>query len=227
MTRRRHPAFRTPHSASGRAFTIIEVLIALAVFSMMAVGLIGAYLNVLGGYERIKTRPKLDLDVRFARNALLAEADFETAQKGDQFEGATGRHVTWTSVIEPTTTANLFLVTFTCVLSAGNNPGEREETITETFRLLRPTWASTSGFTPDAATLRTEARDRITQAQQPSPLSGLGPTTSGGSGGTTGSGGSSGGAGKNAGGDTRGGGAGKDGARQNTGGKTTGGAPKR
>ena len=169
-----------------RAFTVAEVLLALLVFGMMATVIISGYLGILESYDRARTRPKLDLDVRFARNALLAESDFETAQKGDQFEGASGRNVIWTALIEPTQTANLFQVTFTCELSAGPDPGDKEETITEIFRLLRPTWANTSGFSPDAATLRAEARDRITQSQQPSPLSGLGPAGGGSLSGATG-----------------------------------------
>lgn len=224
-------AFRIPHSG----FTVIEVLIALAICAMMGVVLVASYMNILNAYEAVAQNPKRDLDVRFARNALLAEADFETAQKGDQFEGASGRHVTWTAVIEPTQTANLFQVTFTCELGAGPNPQDKEETITEVFRLLRPTWANTSGFSPDAATLRAEARDRITQAQQPSPLSGLGSSsgggTTGGSGGAFGgsSGGSSGGGGKNI---NTGGGSPKQGGSKSGGGsggaaKSGGGTPKR
>lgn len=168
-----------------RAFTVVEVLIALAICAMMGVVLVASYMNILNAYDAMAKNPKRNLDVRFARNALLAEADFETAQKGDQLEGPSGRHITWSSVIEPTLTANLFQVTFTCELSAGNDPADKEETVTEVFRVLRPTWANTSGFSPDAATLRAEARDRITQAQQPSPLSGLGPSGSSVSGGSS------------------------------------------
>ncbi len=169
-----------------RGFTVVEVLIALAICAMMSVVLVASYMNILNAYDAMAKNPRRNLDVRFARNALLAEADFETAQKGDQLEGASGRHITWTSIIEPTSTANLFQVTFTCEISAGDNPGDKEETVTEVFRVLRPTWANTSGFSPDAATLRAEARDRITQAQQPSPLSGLGPSSGSVSGGSSG-----------------------------------------
>lgn len=199
-----------PRRKTRRAFTIVEVLVALLIFSIMSVGIIGAYLNILAAYERVKTRPSVNLDVRFARNALLTESDFETAQKGDSFEGATGRQVTWSAVIEPTITADLFLVTFTCELGPGNNPDEKEETVEEVFRLLRPTWSVTSGFSPDAATLRAEARDRITEARQPSPLSGIS------SGGSTGGGSSSGG-GKS------GGSTGRPGNTGNTGGGKSGG----
>jgi prepilin-type N-terminal cleavage/methylation domain-containing protein len=202
-------------------FTIIEVLVALAIFGFFAVVLVASYLNVLNAYQAVAENPRRDLDVRFARNALLAEADFETAQKGDQFDGASGRHVTWSAVIEPTLTANLFQVTFTCQLDAGPNPEDKEETVVEIFRILRPTWANTSGFSPDAATLRSEARDRITQARQPSPLSGIGPSSS--IGGASSSGGNS--PGGNSPGAFSGGAKGGGGKNTNTPGG--GGAPKR
>lgn len=211
---------RRPSRQRRRAFTIVEVLVALAICAMMGVMLVGAYMNVLYAYEAAAANPKRNLDLRFARNMLLAEADFETAQKGDSFEGATGRQVKWSAVIEATNTANLFHVTFTCELGAGNTPDEKEETITEVFRLLRPTWSTTSGFSPDAATLRAEARDRIVQDQQPSPLSGFGSSSS--SSGGSGGGSTSGGGSKSG----SGGGGNKQGNR--AGGNTSGGgAPRR
>lgn len=211
-----------------RAFTIVEVLVALLIFSIMSIGIIGAYLNILAAYERVKTRPSVSLDVRFARNALLTESDFETAQKGDNFEGATGRQVTWSAVIEPTITADLFLVTFTCELGPGNTPDEKEETVVEVFRLLRPTWSVTSGFSPDAATLRAEARDRITEAQQPSPLSGISGGSSSSSGGGSKSGGSTGNTGGAGGGKSGGSGGASAPTRGGTqGGGSGGGATRR
>ena len=209
------PGSRRP-PAKKRAFTTLEVLVALMILGFMSATLISGYLNILNAYDRMKTRPSVNLDVRFARNALLAESDFETAQAGDQFEGASGRQITWSSVIEPTNTANLFLVTFTCELGSGPNPGENEETVTEIFRILRPTWAATSGFSPDAATLRAEARDRILLSQQPSPLSGLGPGSVGG-----GSAGGSGGAGKSSGSGSGGSGSGKSSSGGGRGGAPT------
>ena len=169
-------------------FTVIELVVALVIFAGMSVALTASYINILDAYQIVQSRPQRDLDLRFARNALLAEPDFETAQKGDQFDGASGRHVTWSAVIEPTTTADLFTVTFTCELGPGSDPKDMEQTVTEVFRVLRPTWSQTAPQSAgtDRNTLRTEARDRILQDQQPSPLSGISGSSSGSSKGNTG-----------------------------------------
>ena len=153
-----------------RAFTLLEVLVALALTMLIIPTLVFAYINILGSYDAIKRMPGRNFELATARNALLAEADYEIAQRGDQFDGATGRQVTWSAQIEPTTTADLFLVTFTCNISAGEDPNTHpEENITEVFRVLRPTWSQGT----DSATLRAENRDRIMLALQPSPLGGI------------------------------------------------------
>lgn len=222
MFSRRRDGSRSQAGASGRsrlrrAFTLVEVLVALGIFTMLAVGIIASYVNVMNGYRIMKMRPRADLDLRFARNALLAEPDFETAQQGAEFEGASGRHITWSAVIDATNTADLYQVTFTCVLGAGATNGEPEETIEEIFRVIRPTWSRTQNLGIDPNTLRAEAKDRILQSQQPSPLSGLSGTGMSGSGGSSGFGGGSG-----AGGSGRGGGSGGFSGGGKSGGSTGG-----
>jgi len=157
------------HARNTRAFTLVEVLIALAISASMGIALMFSYVNLVNVYDAISRMPMRNLDLATARNALLAEADYETAQRGDQFEGATGRQVVWSSLIEPTTTADLFLVTFNCQISGGEDAKAPDENITEIFRVLRPTWSQGT----DSATLRAEARDRILQMLQPSPIGGI------------------------------------------------------
>jgi len=167
---------------------MVEVLVALAITMLIIPLIVASYINILHGYDAIRRLPARDLDLTTARNALLAEADYDTAQKGDQFDGAppANRHVTWSAVIDPTTTADLFQVTFTCQLTGGSDTGDNgdknlpDETITEIFRVLRPTWSQGT----DSATLRAENKDRILQNPQLSPLSGVvggdsAPSTSG------------------------------------------------
>lgn len=215
------------HPENSRGFTMVEVLVALAISGMMGVVIVSSYLNVMSAYEAVNANPRLDLDVRFARNALLAEPDFETAQTGDQFEGASGRQITWSSVIEATMTADLYQVTFICEVGPGKNQGETGETITEVFRLIRPTWSQTQNLGIDVNTLRSEARDRILEMQQPSPLSGLSGNSSlsGGMSGGSGSSGSAVSGGGASGGAVRGGAGGGQGSGRGgaTGGGTKGG----
>ncbi len=143
-----------------RAFTLLEVLVALAVFVLMGVVIASSYLNVLNAYEVAARSVTRDDDVRFARSVMMAEADLEVVERGAEFDGAGGRRIRWSATIEPTTVADLFQVTFTCEITGPDIQGT--ETVEEKFRLLRPTWSQPV----DRDKLRGEARNRIVEIQQ-------------------------------------------------------------
>lgn len=157
---------RKPKAAgrkSPRAFTLVEVLVALSLFALAAVVLGAAYVNVLTGYAAAARAGRYDEDVRFARTALCAEPDREKAEQGAEFESAGGRRVRWRAEIEPAGVADLFTVRFTCELT---DPGAGQpETAVETFRLLRPTWSVPA----ERETLRTDARNHILELQGKQP----------------------------------------------------------
>ncbi len=143
-------------------FSLIEVLAALLIFTLTAVVLGGAYLNVLNSYEVAQRSNVNDNDVTFARSQLLALSDLPTAQAGSEFDDG-NRHVKWTAEIDPADTTDLFTVTFTVVLT---EPGAvPAKTVVETFMLLRPTWSDPSART----TLRQAAASRIAVAQGKQP----------------------------------------------------------
>jgi len=133
--------------------------VALAVFALAAVVLGSAYVNVLTAYEIAGRSNQTDEDVRFARAQLLAEPDHDKAEQGGDFSALSGRTVKWHATIEPTTTADLFRVTFVCELAdAAGGP----QTVTERFNVLRPTWADPVVNTK----LRQDALDRIAELQK-------------------------------------------------------------
>ena len=141
-----------------KAFTLIEVMVALMIFALTAVVLGGAYVNVLNSFEVARNANVNNEDVTFARSQLLSQADLQTAQSGAEFDDG-DRHVKWTAEIEPATVADLFTVTFTCVVSDRSEPKPR--TLVETFMLLRPTWSDPAA----RSTLRQAASERIAQVQ--------------------------------------------------------------
>ena len=141
-------------------FTLLEVLVALALFAMAAVVLGTAYVNVLNGYQVARRATVSDPEVQFARSQLLSQADVELARQGGEFAAADGRAVRWTATIEPTTQADLFAVTFECEIAGQATINTQK--IREVFRLLRPTWSVAT----DRATLRAAARDRILKLQE-------------------------------------------------------------
>lgn len=142
---------------SRSGFSLLEVLIALAIFALSAVILGGAYLNVLTGYEVAGRAIARNDDVRFAREALLAEPDLEVVLKGGDFDAGNNRRAQWKATIEPTETTDVFKVNFECVV---NGPElKKPERIRESFRLLRPTWSKAA----DREKIRAKNRDRITK----------------------------------------------------------------
>jgi general secretion pathway protein I len=125
--------------AVSSGFTLLEVLIALLIFVMASVVLGSAYVNVLNGYDLAQRANARNEDVEFARAQLLAEPDHTKAEQGGEFDSANERHVTYHAQIEPTQTADLFTVAFTCEI---NDPAAKKpETVTENFVVLRPTWS--------------------------------------------------------------------------------------
>lgn len=142
-----------------RAFTLIEVMVALAIFALAAIVLGGAYVNVLNAYNLAQQSNHVSEDVRYARSQLLAEPDLNKAQIGNDFDSADGGHVKWHATIASAGVANLFQVTFVCEFT--NGAGGGPPTVTENFTLLRPTWADPVADTK----LRQDAIQRIRDMQ--------------------------------------------------------------
>ena len=147
-------------STRSRGFSLLEVLLALVIFSLAAVVLAGGYLNVLNSYAAIGRGTGENQDIAFARQALLQTADLPTVQKGDEYDTADSQHVKWTAAVEPTNTTDLFTVTFTCTVSS-NSMNSETRTVTQTFMLLRPSWSEAAS----RSTLRKAAADRIAKLQ--------------------------------------------------------------
>jgi general secretion pathway protein I len=139
-------------------FSLIEVMVALAIFALVAVVLGSAYVNVLNGYEVARNANANDFDIAFARSQLLTQSDLPTAQNGAEFDDGE-RHVKWTAEIDPAGTTDLFTVTFTCSITG--RPTDDPKNVVETFVLLRPTWSDPTAQT----TLRAAAAARIAQVQ--------------------------------------------------------------
>jgi hypothetical protein len=205
----------------GAAFSLLEVLVALAIFAMAFVVLLSAYVNILGSYNGIARSREADEDVKFSRAALLAEPDILKAQAGDEFDSTNGRHVKWTATIDPDTTMpDLFTVNFECDVTESGAP--EPEKIMQTFEALRPTWSTD----PTArAKLMQDVKDRISDLQGKQP-NGFVPATpapagGGGGGGRGGRGAAGGGRGGRGGG--AGGGGGGRGGRNGGGGNGFGG----
>ena len=138
-----------------RGFTLPEVMVALMIFAVAAVVLGASYVNILQGYQVAGRLTSEDRDVSFARQELLTQPDLKTAEKGDAFDTVDGRHVSWTAQVTSASTTDLFLVEFTCEVTA---PSPKPPTkVVQDFMLLRPTWSDPT----ERTNLRQAAANRI------------------------------------------------------------------
>ncbi len=141
-------------------FTLLEVLMALAIFAMAAIVLASSYINILMAYDFAAKETVSNADLTFARSLVLEEPDREKVERGGDFDSAEGGRVTWKAEIASTNTADVFTVTFTCEVAEGTQ-GQPQKTV-ETFTVLRPTWSVDEG---ERSKLKEDARTRILQMQ--------------------------------------------------------------
>jgi len=121
------------------AFTLLEVLVALAIFAMAAVVLGATYVNALNAYNAASRHNEYDTDLRFVRAAVLTEPDRDKVEQGGDLDLGSGKRAHWQADIASTETVDLFSVAWSCEI---NDPARREPYhATQTFLLLRPTWS--------------------------------------------------------------------------------------
>ena len=145
------------------AFTLLEVLVALAIFAMAAVVLGATYVNALNAYEAASRHNEYEEDLRFARAAVLAEPDRDKAEEGGDLNLGGEKRARWQADIASTDTADLFAVTWTCVITDPARPAPYR--ITQTFLLLRPTWSDPV----ERSQLMDNAKKRILEMQGVAP----------------------------------------------------------
>lgn len=141
-----------------RAFTLIEVLVSLAIFALAAVVLSAAYLNVISGYQ---TRDELrahEAGWQLARILVTTEADVTQVEKGGTLKLPDQGTLTWSADVEPTNIADLFAVTLH-VQASGDKSWQKEGRL----MLLRPSWSDPG----DRDRLREDSRQRIAQRNSP------------------------------------------------------------
>ena len=126
-------------SISFRGFTLVEVLISLAIFALASIVLAVAYLNVLGGYQSVAKRQQSEEEWKLVRAIVLSESDREKVEAGGQLQLPDNTSLQWKATIEDTAVADLFAVTVHAEpqMTSGNEVRAREQKIF----LLRPRWS--------------------------------------------------------------------------------------
>lgn len=143
-----------------RAFTLIEVLVSLAIFALASVVLAAAYLNVLGGYQAVALRQQGEEEWKLVRSVVLSEADREKVEAGGRLQLSDGSNLQWTATIEGTAVADLFAVT---VRSEPDFTVKNENRVREQkILLLRPKWSDPV----ERDKLRTASQQRLAKQRE-------------------------------------------------------------
>jgi prepilin-type N-terminal cleavage/methylation domain-containing protein len=93
---------RLRYENNTRAFTLVEVLVALVIFAMAAVVLGSSYVNVLTSYEVVARGTRTNADLGFAREQVLREPDRKKLEQGGEFETLGGGRAKWSVEIAST-----------------------------------------------------------------------------------------------------------------------------
>ena len=141
-----------PRASSLRAFTLVEVLVSLAIFALAAVALSAAYLNVLNGYQNRDRERAISEAWALVRITALNEEDRDRLESGGDLELPNNHRVTWDARVESASLADLFAIELSARASA---PNEWERTTR--IMVLRPQWSDPA----DRDRLRADSRQRL------------------------------------------------------------------
>lgn len=149
---------RHPRNRRHRAFTLVEVLVSLALFALAAVALSAAYLNVIAAYRDKDESQQHRVTIELVRIAALTESDRDTLERGGTVDLLDRQNATWTARIEPTTVADLFRVDL-----RWRTGGRSEDESHLQVMLHRPAWSEPG----ERDRLREASRQRLAERTAP------------------------------------------------------------
>ncbi len=136
MSGGRHLLRGRPDRRAG--FTLLEVLLALALFALAVVVLVSAYLNIVEGLESVKTNRDFEQEVRWVREQVLLQADRVEVERGGETRSPSAAVLSWTVSIQPTAVADLFTLDLHVEMKgAAADPLLHDERLS----VLRPSWS--------------------------------------------------------------------------------------
>ena len=131
------PQYSNPRRVA--AFTLVEVLIAVAIFAMAASVLMSAFVNALLSRESAAKYDLINADIRAVRMQLLLEPNLKAAEDGNEYETVHSGEASWQAQVEPTDVVDLFQVEL--IIRFSEPPEDLDADYSERLYLLRPTWS--------------------------------------------------------------------------------------
>jgi len=121
------------------AFTLIEVVLASAIFATALVVLTSAFANSLTALRNMRRDAGDEVYFRYISSLATTIPDLDNFKEGEELDLPGGAKVSWTAVVEQTAVADLFKVELTITLRKPDADGPVVRV--EHLYLLRPTWS--------------------------------------------------------------------------------------
>ena len=139
-----------------RGFTLIEVTLALAVFSMSVVVLTQAFVNALVSLNTLESETNYQSAFRFVRSIVIQEPRLDVLEQGGEIETLSYGTAYWETEIDATQVSDLFKLNLKIKIAPAEK-GEKPNIYEQDLFLLRPTWSDPG----ERAALIAENRDRL------------------------------------------------------------------
>lgn len=149
------PCPRLRRTTRATAFTMIEVLVSMAIFAMAFVILADTYVNALQAYNGRPRKTLVDQDLAFVRQRVFRAPNRDVLEAGGTIETWQAGPATWDVEYEETEVIDLFEVMIEIELF------DTGEVHRETLYLLRPSWSDPA----DRETLLNEKREAIRKSR--------------------------------------------------------------
>jgi len=145
-----------------KGFTIIEVLLALAIFGTAATVLTFSFTNSIIALKRQQPNRHWESDLQFVRRLVLQAKDVNELQEGDEIDTLSSGEISWEAEIEPTNLIDYYKVTVEYEIE---DAPEGMDSHTEVLYLLRPAW-SEGEFAGDRQELLQDKQQKLNNHRQ-------------------------------------------------------------